>query len=627
MINGEYVMELKLNSKQDYFNLFNTINDPLVKHRNASGTRILYGHNGVGYGTKIAGVEGFARYLWGAGPAIELLPPAEVAQITTGMVNGTNPEHPDYWGDLKDYDQRMVEMPAIALALLHGEQLIWQRLTPLEQQAVVQWLAQIFAHKCADGNWQFFKIIVALVLQQLGQPYDEVDYEAAKANIARCYLADGWYQDSSRGRQDYYTPFAFQYYGLMYSTLVPADPLSATFKKRAAVFMQQYLHFFADDGANIPFGRSMTYRYAVVAFWAAVVYAKVEDIDLGMIKGIINRNLRWWLKKPIFDSGELLTLGYTYPQLLMTEPYNSPQSPYWSNKIFLLLALPETAAYWSVKEKSYPPVHNVELLPQANFLAVHHHGHSELLNAGQAAPNYHVLANEKYLKFAYSSQFGFSIPRGNQLKEEAVMDSMIGVQATDTTILVSKNRQNAEAVGQFFVRNRVEDIEIGTKAIASTWKLNEHMKIRTWLTSLNGWQIRVHKLVVDQAFTVYETGYAIENNPDEPGQVTSADQDNCFVGAKGFSGIVNLWSAAPRQQAGTAGFPNTNVMTPELTFIPGLETNLAAGSHVLVTGVFANADGPHGVAMWQEKPVVTVAEKTVTLKQGATTVTVLLEGV
>lgn len=607
-------MEGNLQTKAAYLKLFEQINKPLLQYRNASKTRMVYGHNGVGYGTKIAGIEGFARYLWGAGPAIGQLPDEEVANIIEGIVNGTDPAHPDYWGELGDYDQRMVEMPAIALTLLHADQLVWHKLSAGNKEQVSLWLYQIFEHVCADGNWQFFKIIVALVLKKLGCNYDQKDLENAKRLIARCYLKDGWYQDSSRGRQDYYTPFAFQYYGLMYSTLEPEDELSHIFKARAQEFVHQYIHFFAANGANIPFGRSMTYRYAVSAFWVAAVYAGVDGLDLGVAKGIINRNIRWWLRQPIFDAQGLLTLGYTYPQLLMTEPYNSPQSPYWSNKIFLLLELPEEHAYWQTAEKEYPKAPAVKVLEAAHFLAVHHHGHSELLNAGQPAPNYHVLANEKYLKFAYSSQFGFSIPRGNQLKEEAVMDSMLGIQAADTKILVSVKRQDTEVVGQYFVRNRVKDVVIGEDVIASTWQLNEHAVIRTWLTSLDGWQIRIHRLVFDQSYSIYETGYAIENNPDCAGKISDDADENYVSGKKGFSGIVNLLSETPRKTALTTCFPNTNLMTPELVTLPGFEHICSQGTHYLATAVFANQDAAYSEAAWQDKPELVLDKQQVLVK-------------
>ena len=60
-----------------------------------------------------------------------------------------------------------------------------------------------------------------------------------------------------------------------------------------------------------------------------------------MIKGIVLRHLRWWLKQPIFDRDGILSVGYSYPNLAMAEDYNAPGSPYWGLKTLLVLALDE----------------------------------------------------------------------------------------------------------------------------------------------------------------------------------------------------------------------------------------------------------------------------------------------
>ena len=357
---------LALESRADYLNLFTELNTPLRQHY-IGRSRIFFGATGVGYGNRAAGMEGFARMMWGAGPAYPQLSADWQAEIRAGILAGTDPKAPDYWGDLHDRDQRMVEMPAIALALLHCDAALWQQYSPAEQTQIATWLRQIFDHECADGNWQFFKVLVASVLKRLGVPAPNSDAQEALVKIERCYRQDGWYQDSSRGREDYYTPFAFQYYGILYSVLNPEEPRSQVFRQRTREFAQQFMHFFAEDGANVPFGRSLTYRYAAVAFWVACVYGDILPDQTAELKGLINRNLRWWLAKPIRDRG-LLTLGYGYPQLAMTEPYNSPTSPYWANKIFLLLALPATHKFFQTPEAAMPQPATTALLASEQLL-------------------------------------------------------------------------------------------------------------------------------------------------------------------------------------------------------------------------------------------------------------------
>lgn len=90
----------------------------------------------------------------------------------------------------------------------------------------------------------------------------------------------------------------------------------------------------AADGASVPFGRSLTYRFAMVAFWSAVAFAGLDVFSPGVVKGIILRHLRWWQQQSIFDREGILTLGFAYPNLVMCEDYNSPGSPYWALKVF-----------------------------------------------------------------------------------------------------------------------------------------------------------------------------------------------------------------------------------------------------------------------------------------------------
>ena len=595
---------IDLKTKTDYLALFEQINQPLRQHYQGE-SRVFFGSTGVGYGNRIAGIEGFSRILWGAGPAIAQIPADWQHEIKRGILAGTDPNSPEYWGQLHDRDQRMVEMPAIALALLHENHYLWQQYTQSEQTQIATWFKQIFDYQCSDGNWQFFKVLVYQVLVQLGIEVPELDYLAALAKIEDCYREDGWYQDSARGREDYYTPFAFQYYGIMYSVLVPDAPQSAIYRQRAQLFAKQFIHFFDESGSNVPFGRSLTYRYAAVAFWSAMVYGDIWPEKVAVIKGIINRNLRWWLQRPIFDNSGLLTLGYGYAQLTMTEPYNSPTSPYWANKIFLLLALPADHDYWQAEEVALPTMPETHLLAVPHLLASHDHGHTVLLNAGQPGPNYHALTNEKYFKFAYSSQFGFSIPRGNQLKEEAVMDSMLGLQTVDTTMTASRGGQNKIETNQFYTRHNVTNVTQTEDYVASTWRVNQALAARTWLIPVEGWQIRVHRIEVTQTSVAYETGFAVADSPDNQGQIVTDQIGSYYSGPAGFSGIVNL-TAMPLEQidATIHGFPNTNLMTAEVVALPGRQTTLTSGTHWLVTAVYAHQEVTYAKQKWQQPPVV-----------------------
>lgn len=89
--------------------------------------------------------------------------------------------------------------------------------------------------------------------------------------------ADG-VQPDCKGYDYYATSFAIPFYSLIYSRLAGEnDPVRAKkYRERAKQNMPLAIHLFGTDGAAIPFGRSMTYRFACAAFWSAVAFDELE---------------------------------------------------------------------------------------------------------------------------------------------------------------------------------------------------------------------------------------------------------------------------------------------------------------------------------------------------------------
>src|SRR5690606_19248622 len=131
-------------------------------------------------------------------------------------------------------------------------------------------------------------------------------------------------------------------------------------------------------------------------------FAGLEVFTPGVVKGIILRHLRWWLKQPIFDRDGILTLGFAYPNLAFCEDYNSPGSPYWALKVFLILALPAEHPFWLAEELPLPALADKRAIPHAQQILVHseHSQHVYMLTSGQLELNNYVNTEAKYTKFA-----------------------------------------------------------------------------------------------------------------------------------------------------------------------------------------------------------------------------------
>ena len=378
------------------------------------------------YGEASAHMEAFSRMLWGLAPlwsqggGEEYLP-----LFRQGLVCGTDPNHPAYWGAVADYDQKIVEMAAIALTLLLcGERL---KLSQTEARNLHRWLAGVEGRALPQNNWLFFRVLVQATFRRMGWPWDREQLEADLSRLEDWYLGDGWYCDGQPSQIDYYIPFGMHYYGLIYARfMAQEDPVSSQrFRERAARFAPDFLYWFEDGGRAVPFGRSLTYRFGQCAFFSALAFAGVEALPWGVLKSRVLGSLRDWFAQPIFSPEGLLTVGYGYPNLCMSEHYNAPGSPYWGLKAFLCLALPETHPFWQ-SEEQIPVLEPLRLLPQARMLLARSGGQVQLFPSGQSCVCQLGQVGPKYEKLVYSSRFGFSVPRGDSL-EEGAFDNCLAV--------------------------------------------------------------------------------------------------------------------------------------------------------------------------------------------------------
>ncbi len=560
--------------KQDYERMLLRILEPLKSRFSPGRARVELGAQAAGYGNRIGGMETFSRMLWGLAPywAGGGSDRTFLPLMLEGLKNGTDPEHEEYWGDLHDKDQRMVEMAAIANGLLCIPRLLWEPLAEREKENLASWLFQINLHTQAPNNWQFFTVLVNLALKKLGRPYSRERMEEAMANYESYYIGNGWYGDGKRPQKDYYVSFAIHYYCLLYAHYAPEDEARVSlYRERAMEFGKGFLYWFDEEGRAVPFGRSLTYRFAQTAFFSVCAMTGVEVLETGALKGVIGRHLRWWLAQPIFDNGGALTVGYAYPDLMMSEGYNGAGSPYWALKSFAFLGLPSEDPFWRTAEEPLPGRKPCLALPEAQMLLHSRKGEAVAYPAGQHSVVPYAHDAEKYEKFAYSSRFAFSVPRSYVRLEEAAPDSMLAF----------------EVQGMIYVRRHREEFpesyRIAENGVWEVWSPLEGVTVETLIRPFPMGHIRSHRITCHIPCKFYDCGFAYpfcqEETVVETGERGAAVRD-----ANGYSRIyrtVNGSGDFPGSPRVIAAAPNTNLMFP-LTRIPAIayevtEQQLAAG--------------------------------------------------
>ena len=251
---------MQLHSKQDFTVLMHRFLDPLKPLYSNGSARLDLGDTGAIYPKEVTQLEAFSRPLWalvpywmGGGRDKEF---EEIYQ--KGLISGADPQSPEYWGGFQDYDQRFVEMAAISCGLLFSPDKLWTPLPEAQKTALADWLYGINGYLVPDCNWYFFRILVNLGLKIQAMPYSAQRLEEDLTRIESFYLGDGWYRDGASGQKDYYVSFAIHYYSLIYAKVMETEDPSRSerFKARATEFAKDFIYWFAEDGAALPFGRS-----------------------------------------------------------------------------------------------------------------------------------------------------------------------------------------------------------------------------------------------------------------------------------------------------------------------------------------------------------------------------------
>lgn len=565
-----------LTSRADVEKGLNDLFAPLLPYFSEGGARVRLDAAAAHFDRAAADLEGFARPLWGLTPLAAGGGNFEHWELyRRGLTNGTDPEHPEYWGTVNATDQRMVELAAIGFTLRMVPHLVWE---PLEQKAkdnLAAYLKHARQFDYADNNWKFFRILVDLGLEECGVEFDRSLTDKYLEELDGFYLGEGWYRDGNVRRIDHYIPFAMHFYGLIYAKLARGDEARvARYKERAVLFAQDIRSWFDEDGGVLAFGRSLTYRFACGGFWGALAFADVEALPWGEIKGHFMRHLRWWAEQPIANRDGILSIGYGYPNLLMSESYNSAGSPYWALKAFLPLALAADHPFWTAEET--PAVKLAEPLPlkHPGMVMMQTPGNVVALSSGQQ--NWQMrFGAEKYAKFVYASRYGFSVESDERGFEMAAFDGMIGFSDDGRHYRVRESNEVAQIAGD---------------TLFARWKPWADVTVETWLLPANPWHIRVHRVTTPRVLKASEGGFAIgraDLNADtyEDGAGRALARSKTDV-----STILDLGG----KRAGRAhkAFPNTNLIVAK-TIVPQLRGDIPVGTTILVTAAMAL---PVGVA-------------------------------
>lgn len=316
-----------------------------MEYKSPKGALVYYPGENSSKGARMNALEGFARFFPLAGAFMSStkdLPiniDGENHQLSilfkNAIIYGTNPNHSEYWGEIGDSDQRMVEAADIALGLWLSRDYIWSNLNKKDKKQIVNWLMHAENKQFVDNNWNLFPITIFKVLEALGADipknisYSEELYKNYKSNA---YKGEGWFYDEPSGF-DYYNGWAI-HYSLFWLTQIDPDFDTDFIKKSNIEFVEFYKHLFSRNGFPM-MGRSVCYRGAAPAPIVAGAILSPEIISPGLALNAMDSSWKYFIENNALKAGKV-TQGFFKEDLSLLDGYSGAGSCLWSLRSLIL---------------------------------------------------------------------------------------------------------------------------------------------------------------------------------------------------------------------------------------------------------------------------------------------------
>ncbi|WP_269542900.1 DUF2264 domain-containing protein [Cerasicoccus fimbriatus] len=430
--------------------------------------------------------------------------------------NGTNPQHPAYWGPSTNFHQHVVEMGLLVLSLEICREHFWEQLPSAVQQRALDWLETARSVAMHWNNHLFFGVFTLefLIREGRGTACDRALIDGWLRELETMSRDEGWFRDGLNDSADYYNAYAFHYYGLNWVRFFCNDPQSTRaefWTSRAEQFLQGFHHVFASDGGAPNFGRSQTYRFALLAPFGPALALERCPIPAATVRRLASDHLSFFLEKEIFTPEGWLNIGWTDENPAIAESYSCVSSSYWAAKGFSLLLLPPEHAFWAAEpasaEVTYADEHSHAT--SVGLTIRRFSGDTEIINTGSAVSlmNLRYFAS-KWSKLAYRASAGTILPDAEN------------PFPADMSLV-------AEFDGKRFGRHITYPTEFGENYVRCTYTLGEKTHdnmaaVETFIAWKDRWLFVEHTVTATAPCKLHQGGFSLglykanEVQKDEP---------------------------------------------------------------------------------------------------------------
>ena len=333
------------------------------------------------------------------------------APYLKGIIRGTDPNDPNFWGPREKYHAFGTN---IALAALVSPRFFWDPLTQEQKNNLLAFFKGLSEMVAYDCNHWYFHLLAIPVLEQNGWDSNREYLTMIFQRLLNWYRGDGWFIDGGNYGFDYYNLWGFQLYNhaLCYFDEPWRKRFSGRINEITGLFMESYPYLYGRDGGPIPWGRSTTYRFASLAAIGWAVLRGAGTLEPGQARRIASGCLKYFWEHGALSQNGLLEPGFHGPNSVVAENYIDRGSPYWAAQGLICLLIPEDHPFWSSVEQPMPadgPGGRIALPGAEMAIKVSPiDGEARVFPVGQRMGHWGQWQRGiKYCQHAYSSYLGY----------------------------------------------------------------------------------------------------------------------------------------------------------------------------------------------------------------------------
>ena len=270
-----------------------------------------------------------------------------------GIIRGTDPQDPAWWGEREKYDAFGTN---IALAVLLSPRFFWDPLTAGQKKNLLDFF-KVLSHTIAyDCNHWYFHLVPVPILDRNGVESNREFLTMIFGRLLNWYRGDGWFIDGGNFTFDYYNLWGFQLYNnaLCYFDKDWHALYGKRVKEITAEFLKSFPYLYGRDGGPVPWGRSLTYRFASLSALGWAVLNGANTLPPGEARRIASGCLKYFWENGALSGNGLLEPGFHGPNSVVAEGYIDRGAPYWAVQGLICLAVPGNDPFWTEVEQPMP---------------------------------------------------------------------------------------------------------------------------------------------------------------------------------------------------------------------------------------------------------------------------------